>query len=135
MQKHQAAVALRISRALERLQQIHGFEKVQFVILYGSAASGQMRAGSDIDLCIYYEGSPDEARRFRFQALSELADDAYDIQIFQQLPLYVRKDVLRGTVLFCRDSRFLYDTALTTIREYDAFRHRLLDYIGEEAIS
>ncbi|KAF1078013.1 hypothetical protein [Methanogenium sp. MK-MG] len=41
---------------------------------------------------------------------------------------------MRGGVLYCPDERFLYDTALETIREYDAFKHRLDDYLGVQAI-
>lgn len=67
--------------------------------------------------------------------LSELFDDRYDIQIFGNLPLYVRMEVLRGgRVIYCPDERFLYDMALETIREFDAFKHRLYDYIGTQAI-
>ncbi|HUM78312.1 MAG TPA: hypothetical protein PLP43_07820 [Methanoculleus sp.] len=83
---------------------------------------------------IYYDGDREEAARFRFAALSELADDRYDIQIFSHLPLYVRTEVLRGKVIYCPDERFLYDVACQTIREFDDFKHRLYDYIGKEAM-
>ena len=43
-------------------------------------------------------------------------------------------EVLHGRVLYCPDERFVYDTALETIREFDAFKHRLYDYIGTRAI-
>ncbi len=58
----------------------------------------------------------------------------YDVQIYGNLPLYVRTEVLRGRVLYCPDERFLYDVAYRTIREFDAFKHRLYDYIGKQAI-
>jgi predicted nucleotidyltransferase len=123
-----------VRHALERLKTIEGFEKIRFIILYGSVAEGRARAGSDIDLCIYYDAGREEAARFRFSALSELADDRYDIQIFSLLPLYVRTEVLRGKVVYCPDERFLYDVAYRTIREFDDFKHRLYDYIGKEAM-
>ena len=123
-----------VRHALERLKTVEGFENVRFIILYGSVAEGWARAGSDVDLCIYYDGDREEAARFRFAALSELADDRYDIQIFSFLPLYVRTEVLRGKVIYCPDERFLYDVAYQTIREFDDFKHRLYDYIGKEAM-
>jgi hypothetical protein len=123
-----------VRHALERLKTVEGFENVRFIILYGSVAEGRARAGSDVDLCIYYDGDREEAARFRFAALSELADDRYDIQIFSFLPLYVRTEVLRGKVIYCPDERFLYDVAYQTIREFDDFKHRLYDYIGKEAM-
>jgi len=124
-----------IEKAIETIKNTKGFENVRFIILYGSAAAGQMRKDSDIDLCIYYEGSAEECSRFRFKALSELFDKAYDIQIYQQLPLYVRREVLKGDVVYCRDMRFLYERAIDTIKNFEAFKHRFYDYIGERAIT
>ena len=123
-----------IRHALEQLGTLAGFEKVRFIILFGSVAEGRATETSDIDLCIWYAGTPEEGQEFRFAALSLLCDDRYDIQIFGNLPLYVRKEVLRGRVLYCPDERFLYDIALETIREYDDFKHRLDDYLGVRAI-
>lgn len=123
-----------VRHALERLRPLEGFDRVRFIILYGSVAEGRATERSDVDLCIYYDGDREEGERFRFFALSELCDDRYDIQVFGDLPLYVRMEVLRGRVVSCPDERFLYDVALETIREFDAFKHRLYDYIGKEAI-
>ena len=125
----------KIGKAIEKIKNLEGFEKVKFIILYGSAAEGQMTNNSDIDLCIYYDGSPDESSGFRFKVLSELFDEIYDIQIFQQLPLYVRKEVLKGKEIYCKDRRFLYEVALETIKDFEAFKHRFYDYIGERAIT
>jgi predicted nucleotidyltransferase len=116
------------------MRTLEGFDKVRFVILYGSVAEGRARAGSDIDLAVYYDGGREEAARFRFAALAELADDRCDIQIFSLLPLYIRTEVLRGRVVYCPDERFLYDVAYRTVREFGDFKHRLYDYIGKEAI-
>lgn len=119
---------------LKKIKKVEGFEKVEFIILYGSAAKGQMVEGSDIDICIYYDGSPEELSRFRFKVLSELFDDIYDVQIFQQLPLYVRVEVLKGKVIYCKDKWFLYEAALETIKDFEEFKHRFYDYIGDEVI-
>jgi len=81
-----------------------------------------------------YDGDEEKASRFRYDILSELFADDYDIQIFQSLPLYVRKEVLKGEVLYRRDKRELYEIAYRTIREFDDFKHRYYDYIGKEAI-
>jgi predicted nucleotidyltransferase len=123
-----------IKNALERLKDIHGFEKVSFIILYGSAAEGRIRKSSDIDLCIDLDAETDFDRsKFRLTVLSELPD-YFDVQIFSQLPLYVKKEVLRGKVIFCRDEEYLYNTAMLTIREFDDFKYRFYDYIGERAL-
>jgi predicted nucleotidyltransferase len=66
-----------------------------------------MREGSDIDLAIYYDADMGEASQFRFKVLSELFDDIYDVQIFQAMPLYVRKEVLKGEVLYFQDMQLV----------------------------
>ena len=42
-----------VEKGIEKIKNIEGFEKVKFIILYGSAAEERMIKGSDIDLCIY----------------------------------------------------------------------------------
>lgn len=120
-----AAIAKRL------MQKIPGFEHVQFIILYGSAAEERMTASSDIDLCMYYDGDRDEAARFRHNVLSLLSGKHFDIQVFHELPLYIRVEVLKGIPVFTRDTRFLYDKATETLKEFNDFRHRLYDYTGQ----
>ena len=119
---------------VNRLRSIPGFDRVRFVILYGSVAEGTATAGSDIDICIYYDGAAEEAGEFRFRALQELGSD-YDVQIFQTLPLYIRTRVFGGKVLYTTSLDFLYDVAYDTTREYEHFERILFDYIGKEAIT
>ncbi|MFO7966479.1 MAG: nucleotidyltransferase domain-containing protein [Archaeoglobaceae archaeon] len=124
----------KIEEAIGKIRGLEGFDKVQFVILYGSAVRGGMTKESDIDLCIYYEGNPKEALEYRFKVLSELCE-GLDVQIFQLLPLYVRIEVLKGEVIYCKNSRFLYETAISTIKDFEEFKPRFYDYIGEKAIT
>lgn len=123
-----------VDSAIRQMQQISGFEHVQFIILYGSAAKGRMNRESDIDLCVYYEGNPRDAAQFRHRALSDLPGTRYDIQIFQHLPLYVRVEVIRGLPVFVRNTRFLYERATDTLRDFEDFKHRLDDYTGQAMI-
>jgi len=125
----------RVDKAVQQIQQVPGFEHVRFIIFYGSAEKQQMTAGSDIDLCIYHDGTRTDAAQFRHAVLSRLPGIRYDVQIFQQLPLYVRVEVLKGTPVFTRDLRFLYETANQTLRDFDDFRHRLYDYTSQAEIS
>lgn len=123
-----------VAIALQQIEGLDGYEHVQFVILFGSAQEDRMTGESDIDLCIYYDGDPAEAAKFRYSILSILPGKRYDIQIFQSLPLYVRVEVLRGTPVFVRDQRFLYEKAGETLRDFEDFKHRLYDYTGQVAI-
>jgi predicted nucleotidyltransferase len=120
---------------LDRIKNIAGFEKVKFIFLFGSAAAERLRTDSDIDLCIFYDGELEEAARFRFKVLSELVEDRYDVHIYQQLPLYVRVEVLKGELIYCVDTAFVYDVAVETIKDFESFKHRYYDYIGEQAIT
>ena len=94
-----------------------------------------MNKDSDIDLCIYYDDSLEEASRFRFNVLKELFSDLYDVQIYQQLPLYVRVDALKGKMIYNSDTRFLYRVAIETIKDFDDFKQRFYDYIGEKTFT
>ena len=123
-----------IAEALEKIKKLESFEKVEFIILYGSSLKNQMREDSDIDLCIYFNANPEEAEGFRLKALSEVANDLFDIQIFNNLPLYVQIEVLGGKILYVKNLIFLYDIAYKTIREFEDFKPRFYDYIGEEAL-
>jgi predicted nucleotidyltransferase len=119
---------------VEKLKNLDGFEKVRFIILYGSATEGTTREESDIDLCIDIDAEDYESSKFRLRVLSELPD-FFDVQIFAQLPLYVKKEVLKGKGIFCRDEDYLYEVAISTIKEFDDFKYRYYDYIGERALA
>lgn len=124
-----------VKDAIKKLKNLEGFEKVRFIILYGSAVEGTTREESDIDLCIDIDADTDyERSKFRLKVLSELPD-FFDIQIFAQLPVYVKKEVLKGKVVFCRNEDYLYEVAISTIKEFDDFKYRYYDYIGERALA
>ena len=46
----------------------------------------------------------------------------YDLQIFEDLPIYVQKEVLAGKLLYCKNQPALIDRALELIREYEDFK-------------
>ena len=124
---------MKIEDAVEKILSLDKAGKVKFIILYGSHARGKARKDSDIDLCIYYDGTKREAFQFRMKVLGELPDN-YDVQIFNLLPLFLRKECLKGVVLLCRDWEFLYDIAYKTIEEFEDFKRYYYDYISLEAI-
>ena len=123
-----------IDETVKRIMALPGSENVEFIFLYGSAAIGKSHAGSDIDLCIYYSGTDQEAYKFLLSAMSTVDSNILDIKLFRQLPLYIRIDVLKGRLLYSRDNPKVYEIAYDTLREYDEFEPRFFDYIGKEAI-
>ena len=109
------------------LRKIKKNKKVKFVFLFGSHAYGKPAKDSDIDVAIYYDAS----KRERFKALLKLLAEfpGLDLHIFQDLPLYIRKEVLKGKLLFYRNRSFVYDIAYETIRKWEDFKKYYYDYI------
>ncbi len=120
-----------INEVLETIKSIDKDERVQFVILYGSVSEERQSRSSDIDLAIGYDGDREERFDFRI-SISGRLPEVFDIQIFQDLPLYVKKEVLGGDVIFFRDKRELYDIAYETVQDYEFFEPLFLDYIRRE---
>ena len=60
-------------------------------------------------------------------------NDIFDVQIFQDLPLYIRKDVLNGKLLYMK-YKSIYEIARNTIEEFEDFRRGYYDAIGLEKI-
>jgi predicted nucleotidyltransferase len=125
-------LAEKIERAVQKIMALGG-DRVRFIILYGSACEGPMKEDSDIDISVYYDDA--DASEFRLKVLSDLFDDIYDIKIFQQLPLPIRMQVLKGKVLYEDDTTFMYDKAYETIKEFESFKRGYYDYLGIEPIT
>ncbi len=121
-----------IKNFLKIVNALSEFDKVEFIVLYGSAATGRISSLSDIDICIYYNGKDREAFNFRIKLLG-LLPNIYDIQIFQQLPSYLKKEILKGEIIYVKNKQFLYDTALKTIEEFEDFKTKYYDYINRPA--
>jgi len=112
----------------ERIRRLDHEDKVQFIVLYGSLAEGRRGKLSDIDLAVGHEGNKKERFNFRLKTLGEL-DDKFDVQIFQDLPLYIKVEVLKGKVLYARNMKLLNEIALETLKEFEFFKPHFLDYI------
>ena len=104
------------------------------VILYGSRARGEEQDASDTDLCLVLQPDPRDALQLSEKKHQYLSRFDLDVQVFQQLPLYMRHRVLRdGLVLFVRDEELLYETAFRAAQQYEDFRHLHEAYLKEVA--
>ncbi len=102
-----------------------GKEKVKFIVLYGSAAKGELTSLSDVDLAVFYDGGKKERFDFRVKILGRVGDK-FDIQTFQDLPLYIQKDILTtGKLIHFRDYGEVFEVFMKTIREFEDFKPRL----------
>jgi predicted nucleotidyltransferase len=116
------------------LAKVKSDRDVLAIILYGSEARQEQRSTSDVDICIVLDPLPYHKKKDinSQKRLEYLKDFAFDIQIFQQLPLYIRRRVLKeGRVLFVRDERILYELAWRTAQAFDDFRHIHSAYLKE----
>ena len=115
---------LGISAVAEKIKTIGG-DKVRFIILYGSKAREEMTELSDIDLAVYYDGDKKERFDFRVKVLGRVGDE-FDIQTFQDLPLYIRKDIASsGKVIDYKGYMEIFSIFMRTMRDFEHFKPRL----------
>ncbi len=102
------------------------------VFLFGSAARGKGRKNSDVDICLVMKRNGYTGLDLSQKKMEYLKSFNVDLQIFQQLPLYIRKRIIQeGKTLFCRDEDELYRVAFRTIAEFEDFKHIYYDYLKE----
>jgi uncharacterized protein len=107
-------------------------QRVLAVLLFGSVARRRARKDSDTDICLVLLPEPYTRLQLSRMKLEYLQDFSQDVQVFQQLPLYIRKRVLEdGEILYSRDMDRLYEVAFAFIREYADYEHVYRDYLGE----
>ncbi|MEW6248877.1 MAG: nucleotidyltransferase domain-containing protein [Nitrospirota bacterium] len=125
------AMTPRLTRFLEEVRQD---EAVLAVILFGSRARGEHTPASDTDLCLVLPFGKDAAGDQVTIRMRYLKDADLDLRIFQQLPLYVRRRVLKeGVVLFCRDLDALYAMAYRTAQAFEDFKLIYRQYLEQVA--
>ncbi len=118
-----------IARLLRRASQD---ADVLAVVLFGSAARGEASPTSDVDMCLVLTPGQRTAAQMSAKRMEYLQEVDLDVQVFQQLPLYIRHRVLKdGQVLFFRDEPALYDLAFRTVQAFEDFRPRYYAYLNE----
>jgi predicted nucleotidyltransferase len=103
------------------------------IIVFGSRARGDDGPASDLDICLVLQPkdySDLKLSRKRLKYLKCSSMPGLDIHIYQQLPLYIRKRILKeGEILFCRDEKVLYELAFRTVQEFEDFKHIYYSYL------
>lgn len=123
----------KIKKFMKALKEMPDFDKVKFVILFGSFSRNNENKLSDIDFAVYYDGDKKERFNFRKIILSKLPNN-YDVQLFQDLPLYIRIEVLKGKIIYCADEDYIYNIFYETIRNFEDFKDMYYDYIERRQI-
>ncbi len=115
-------------QVLQALKKTGLFKHTEFIILYGSVNTGKQNPLSDIDICISLSLSPSARLKARIKLLSILSEK-FDLQIFEDLPLFVQKSVLGGKLLYCKNLSRTAERAITLLKEYEDFEPVYLSYI------
>ena len=118
------------------LEMAHQDDDVLAVLLFGSVAREEQTPFSDIDICLVLRPQTKTYRNIdlSYKRLEYLKLFDMDIHIFQQLPIYIRRQVLKeGKVLFVRDEDVLYDLATRTAKAFEDFKHIYYAYLEEIA--
>jgi hypothetical protein len=122
---------------VERLiEKVKRDETVLAVVLFGSRARGEETSASDVDLCLILPPGRDSKIEQTNVGMAYLGynDERLGIHVFQQLPLYIRRRVLKeGKVLFCRDLDALYGIACRTAQAFEDFKLIYRQYLEQVA--
>jgi predicted nucleotidyltransferase len=104
------------------------------VFLFGSRARGGSVPGSDTDVCLVLRPGNYGPMVVHQKRLSYLKEGNADVHVFSQLPLYIRRRVLKeGKILLCQDDDLLYEIAFRTAQAFEDFRHLYYGYLEELA--
>ncbi len=103
------------------LKQSNVFDSLNFIVVYGSVSKNKQTPLSDIDVCISLSLLIKERTKLRLKLLSNLPEK-FDLQIFEDLPIYLKKEVLQGELLYCKNKKNLINLSLEIIKEYEDFK-------------
>lgn len=118
-----------INTIKNKILELDQHRKIKFIFIFGSVAENKSTPLSDVDIALYYAGSAAERFDFRRKALGSLPDQV-DLQIFQDLPLTVQKEVINGRVLYCDDREFMISECIKVVREFSSFEKYYQHYLN-----
>ena len=80
------------------------------VMLYGSHILNDTHSRSDVDICIVCKEKPSLSLWNQIMELQSHPKESYSIFFFQELPLYIKKDIFQeGIVILSPDVPELYE--------------------------
>lgn len=98
---------------LDELETVLKESDAYAAVVFGSYARGENY--NDIDVAVFTEED--------VEGIVREVSSKFDIQAFNDLPMYVRKRVLEeGELVYCTDKDRFYDEVVRTIKEYEDFK-------------
>ncbi|MBI2451582.1 nucleotidyltransferase domain-containing protein [Candidatus Pacearchaeota archaeon] len=113
------------------IEKIKRNKEIIAVLLFGSYA--RKEPYRDIDVCLVLDKKYPALKMSRIKLeYSSLVPSKFDITIFQQLPLYIRKRILKeGKIILCKNESLLYEIAFSTIKEFEFYKKIYYNYLGK----
>ena len=98
---------------------------VRFALIFGSRARGKARVGSDLDLAVYFDQSPEGLDHLDLLSeLSDLAGQEVDLVVLNRASALLRHQVLKNRIPLCIKDRAVYTTFReSAMADYDTYRH------------
>lgn len=103
-------------------------KQILAVLQFGSSLSSKNHR--DIDVCLVMQKKEPNINISKKKLSYQKLSNKIDLQVFQQLPLYVKKEILnKNKILLSKNKDKLFDLARETIKEYDYYQKYYLDYM------
>ena len=111
------------------IEEIKKDKEIVAVLLFGSYIKGGKY--NDIDICFVLDKKyPNIIMSKKRLKYSSILPAKFDVQIFQQLPLYIRERILKEhKILVCGDEDALYEIALLTVKEFEFYKKIYYNYL------
>ena len=99
------------------------------ITIFGSKARGEQFR--DIDICIFLRSRNHNSSFLSHKKLEyTLSSPKYDTHLFDQLPLYVQREVVRDAIIvYVKNENILYDIFFRTLRDFEHFEPIYTSYL------
>jgi predicted nucleotidyltransferase len=113
---------MNLSELKEKLKFLKKDKEIIAVLLFGSYLTNR-EYSRDIDICLVLDKKYQNKEMTKKRLYScTVLPSKFDVQVFQQLPLYIRKRILeKNKIIFCKDEDKFYEIVINTLKEYNLF--------------
>ncbi|MBU0760775.1 MAG: nucleotidyltransferase domain-containing protein [Nanoarchaeota archaeon] len=114
----------------EFIREVKNDVEVIAVLVFGSYARGEEYR--DIDVCLVLDKKYSNLRMSKKKLrYSSILASKFDVHVFQQLPIYIRKRILKDNkIVLCKNEDLLYEIAFSTIKEFEFYKKIYYTYLG-----